>query len=139
MSFKKASWCILDPKFEIGICIGSIAVILYFLVKINIENKPVKQFDVILDMYLYSDVSKEETYNEVLCNRMGYGVVDVCKKELSNVRVMSDSCNEKAKELEAIESKIKSGQYEIDQIPEYSKRLKNSLFFFKKTSSNLPD
>lgn len=130
-SFKKALWCIWNPEFEVGISIGAIAVLVYFLLRINLENKPVMQFDAILDMYLYAGASKEETYQTVLCNRMGYGVLDICKKELLKVREMSESCNQKGQELEEIKSKIQSGQYDINQIPEYNKLLKEILNYLK--------
>lgn len=131
LSFKKASWSIWNPEFEVGLCIGAIAVMVYFLIRINLENKPVMQFDAILDRYLYTGISKEETYQTVLCNRMGYGVLDICKKELSMVRQMSKACDQKIQELDNIKSMIQSGQYDIAKIPDCSKSLKEIINHLK--------
>lgn len=131
-SFRQASWHILSTEFEVGICFGSIVVLLYILVKINVENKVVKQFDAIIDMYVYSGVSKEETYQAILCNRMGYGVLDVCKKDLEEVQNFSRNCEPKMKELQDIKTIVDSGQYDFEQLTSATKRLEDILAFLRK-------
>ena len=133
LSFKRASLCIWDQEFEIGICVGSIAVMVYFLIKINIDNKPVLRFDEILDRYLYTGVSKEETYHNILCNRMGYGVLEACVKELSKVKEMSEVCNKKNKELTLIKYEIQNGQYDYNQILECFKMCKEIPVYLNKS------
>lgn len=134
-SFKKASWCILNPEFEVGVCLGSVAVLVYFFIRIKVENKVVEQFDAITDMYLYTDTSKEETYQAILCNRMGYGVLDVCNKDLSKVQKMSDACENKIIELQELKVMIQSGKYDINQIPSYHKWMKGILDYLNEALS----
>lgn len=130
-SFRKASWNILNTEFELGICLGAIAVLLYVLVKINVENKVVKQFDAIIDMYVYSGVSKEDTYQIILCNRMGYGVLDVCKKDLEKVRSAASACESITNELQGFKTTVESGKYDLEQLTSYTNRLEDILAFLK--------
>ena len=128
-SFKKASWCILNPEFEVGVCLGAVVVLAYFLIRIKVENKVVERFDAIADLYLYTDTSKEETYQAILCNRMGYGVLDVCKNELSKVQEMSDACEKRAIELQELKAMIQGGKYDINKTPSYHTKMKGILHY----------
>ena len=130
-SFGKASWNILNTEFELGICLGAIAVLLYVLIKINVENKVVKQFDAIIDMYVYLGVSKKDTYQKILCNRMGYGVLDVCKKELEKVRSVISACDSITNELQGFKTTVESGKYDLEQLTSYTDRLEDILAFLK--------
>lgn len=126
-SFKNVAQNVFNTEFEVGICIGTIVVLLYILVKINVENKAVKQFDAIIDMYIYSGVSKEKTYQKILCNRMGYGVLDVCKVELEKVKNITSECEKITGELVELKSIIESGKYDNELLISYNKRLENIL------------
>lgn len=126
-SFKNVAQNVFNTEFEVGICIGTIVVLLYILVKINVENKAVKQFDAIIDMYIYSGVSKEKTYQKILCNRMGYGVLDVCKVELEKVNNITSECEKITGELVELKSIIESGKYDNELLISYNKRLENIL------------
>lgn len=140
LSFKKASWCLLSPEFEIGICIGAIAVLCYFIIKFRFENRVVEQFDAIIDRYLYTGVSKEETFQKILCNRMGYGILEICQKELQKVRDATNTCEQKTKEMEELKVLIQGGHYDSFQIPAYHRRLREILLYLNeavKQSDNL--
>lgn len=128
-SFNKASWCIINPEFEVGICMGAAVVLFYYLIRVNVENKAVGQFDAIIDRYLYAGISKEETFNKILCNRMGYGVLDVCQKELTKVQEMANDCKKKHQELETLKTKIQNGEYDIYQIAKDNRCLRNMLVY----------
>lgn len=126
-SFQKASWSIMNPEFEVGICVGAAVVLFYYLIRIKVENKVVEQFDAIIDRYLYVGQSKEDTFNEILCNRMGYGVLEVVQKDLEKVREMAGDCEEKRIELEALKAKIQNGEYDIYLVSKDNRRLKDML------------
>lgn len=85
-SFKQARGIQLGPEFETAVCISVILFLVYFLLKINLSNKPVKEFDVIIDNYLYKGETKESTYHKILINRMGMGVLEACKKETASIK-----------------------------------------------------
>ena len=126
-SFKKASWYVLNPEFEVGVCLGAAVILFYFLIRIKVENKAVEQFDAIVDRYLYVGKSKEETFTAILCNRMGYGVLEVVQKDLKMVQEMTGDCEKKRLELEMLKSKIQNGEYDIYQITKDNRRLKDML------------
>lgn len=130
-SFKKASWCITNLEFEIGICLGAAIVLFYYLIRVNVENRTVEQFDAIIDRYLYAGESKEETFNRILCNRMGYGVWEVCQKDLAKVQDLVDDCEKKRQELEDLKKTIQSGNYDICQIKKENRRLGELLKFLE--------
>lgn len=131
-SFKKASWCLLNSEFEVGICLGGALILVYFLIKIKVENKAVEQFDAIIDGFIYTKTSKETTYQAILCNRMGYGVLEVCKNDLSKVREMSDTCKKNTKVLQDIKDMMQNNKCDIEQIPTYFKQLKGILKYLNK-------
>lgn len=141
-SFQKASWCILNPEFEVGICIGAAAVLFYYFIRIKVENKVVEQFDAIIDRYLYVGKSKEDTFNEILCNRMGYGVLEVVEKDLKKVQEMAGGCEKKRQELATLKAKIQNGEYDIYQISKDYRQLKDMLKYLDdslKQSDKLAD
>lgn len=131
-SFKKASWCLLNSEFEVGICLGGALILVYFLIKIKVENKAVEQFDAIIDRFIYTKTSKETTYQAILCNRMGYGVLEVCKNDLSKVREMSDTCKKNTKVLQDIKDVIHNNKYVINQILAYIKQIDGILGYLNK-------
>lgn len=133
LSYKSASWDIFCPEFEIGLFSCTVILLFYFLIRINVENKVVKQFDAIVDQYLYIEATKEETFKKILCNRMGYGILDVCKKDMSKVCEMTKTCNQITKELEGLQTILQNQQYDIYKLPEYQRLLDNKLRYTRKS------
>lgn len=131
-SFKKASWCLLNSEFEVGICLGGALILVYFLIKIKVENNAVEQFDAIIDRFIYTKTSKETTYQAILCNRMGYGVLEVCKNDLSKVQEMSEACEKITKDLKDFKDMMQNNKCDIEQIPTYLKQLKGFLKYLNK-------
>lgn len=107
-------------------------ILVYFLIKIKVENKAVEQFDAIIDRFIYTKTSKETTYQAILCNRMGYGVLEVCKNDLSKVREMSDTCKKNTKVLQDIKDVIHNNKYVINQILAYIKQIDGILGYLNK-------
>ena len=132
-SFESASWRIPSPEFELGICIGAVVILFYLIIQIKVENKVAEKFDAIVDMYVYAGASKEETYQSILCNRMGYGVMDVCKADLQRVQNMSKACEKKIEELKELKTKINNGNHNASQTAVDRKRLKDLLHFFEES------
>ena len=85
-SFKVADGEIISAEFEIAVCLCSILILLYLLLKINTEDKVIRRFDVIMDEYLYLGSSKEETMRKIVNNRMGYGVLEACSEEIKQIK-----------------------------------------------------
>lgn len=123
ISFDMAGKKILSSEFELASCFAAIWILLYILFKLNFSNKVVMRFDVIIDKYLYAGATKEETFHEISKNRMGYGVLDACYKELQSVEKQTKLCIEEGKELVDIKNYVLAGKCELEKLNQYQARL----------------
>lgn len=114
---------ILTPEFEFAACVASFLILFYILFKLNFSNKVVRRFDAIIDQYLYAGATKEETFHEISKNRMGYGVLDACYKELRDVEKRTKQCVEEEKELDEMRDYVVSGNCNLKRIQEYDDRI----------------
>lgn len=94
---------------------------------INTSSKSVRRFDAIIDRYLYMGVSKEETFHEIVRNRMGDGVLDSCEKEFALIEEKLSVCDKEEKELQEIKQIIIAGKYSLNQERSFSERLDEIL------------
>lgn len=122
-SFRLAGRNILTPEFECATCVAAFLILLYILFKLNFSNKVVRRFDAIIDQYLYAGVTKEETFHEISKNRMGYGVIDACYKELKEVEKRTKQCEVEETELTEMREYVVAGNCEIKTIREYDGRI----------------
>lgn len=122
-SFDMAGRTIISPEFGLASCITAVLIMIYVLFKLNYGNEVVMKFDVIIDKYLYAGATKEETFHEILKNRMGYGVIDTCYKELQAVEKQTKLCVEEEKELVEIKKYALSGKCDLKKLQEYQNRL----------------
>ena len=93
----------------------------------------VNHFDEILDRYIYANESKEATYQKILCNRMGYGLLDVCKEDLRMVQKSIIDYEKKEEELIAIKKSILSEEDDLVNAPRYLDSLNGMLDSIDKT------
>ena len=114
-SFKKVSSDILSNEFEIAACISVGVVIFYLFLKFNTGDKVVKRLDVIIDDYIYTDVSREKTIQEIVKNRMGYSVMDVCYRNMVEISNLMIECEEDYKRLDKIKEAVEGGECIIAQ------------------------
>lgn len=133
LSFKKAGRQLISPEFEIAACIAAILVLFFILFKLNYGNIVVRRFDAIIDKYLYAGATKEETFQEILKNRMGYSVLDACYKELQSVEKQTKLCVEEEKELTEIKKYILDDKLEIEKLHEFQARIDEILDNQEKT------
>ena len=117
----------MSPEFEIGVYLSILFVLLYFISYFILDNRVVNHFDEIVDNYIYVGTSKEEICNAILCNRMGYGVLDACRKELKEVQDDISQYEQECVELEDIRSRIQSGEIDVYQIPDFRRKLDKEL------------
>ncbi len=122
-SFRLAGWQILSPEFEFGACLAVVLILLYILFKLNFSNKVVRRFDAIIDRYLYAGATKEDTFHEISKNRMGYGVLDACYKELRDVEKRTQQCMEQEKELAKMKEYVEDGNCDLKIIQDYDTRV----------------
>lgn len=126
-SFRLAGRQILSPEFEFGACLAVVFILLYILFKLNFSNKVVRRFDAIIDRYLYAGATKEDTIHEISKNRMGYGVLDACYKELQDVEKRTQQCMEEEKELAKMREYVVAGNCDLTIIHEYDTRVDTIL------------
>ena len=126
-SFKLAGSQILSSDFEFAACVAAILILLYVLFKLNFGNKVVRRFEEIIDRYLYAGATKEDTFHEISKNRMGYGVLDACHKELQSVEKQTKKCVEEEKELSEIKNYVLTGNRELTKLQEYQGRIDDIL------------
>lgn len=135
-SFKLAGRQILSPDFEFAACVATVLILLYVLFKLNFGNKVVRRFDEIIDKYLYAGATKEDTFREISKNRMGYGVLDACHKELQSVEQQTKKCVEEEKELSEIKNYVLAGNRELTKLQEYQGRI-DDILNHQQTTLNL--
>ena len=128
-SFKKVSLDILSVEFEIALCLSVGVVIFYLFLKYNTGDKAVKRLDVIIDDYIYNGVSREKTILEIVKYRMGYSVMDVCYKDMSEIFDLMIECEKDYKRLDKIKESVEGGECIVNQ---FNKLQDESKVFFNR-------
>ena len=126
-SFRLAGRAILIPEFEFAACVAAFLILLYILFSLNFGNKVVRRFDAIIDRYLYAAATKEETFHEISKNRMGYGVLDACYKELKDVEKRTKQCKDEEKELAEMREYVMTSNCDLAKIQDYDSRVDRIL------------
>lgn len=126
-SFQMADKALLSVEFEIAIYATTIFFLLYFIFTINFGNKVVKEFDLILDRYLYQGESKENTFNMILMNRMGYGVLEVCYNEWKQILTMLSQVEDVKEMILKIRKAIVENNYDLPALSSYWNILRVSI------------
>ena len=116
-----------------GVCFASLFILAHLFFKLNLENKVVNHFDEILDRYLYAFETKEETYKKILCNRMGYGILEVCKDDLQTVQESIIDYDNKEEEIGALKNKIVRGEFDLEEFSLYLDKIREVLDSIDKT------
>ena len=128
-SFKKASAGFLSNELGIAACISAGIVVVYIFLKLNTGDKTTKRLEVIIDDYIYNGVARDKTTREIVKNRMGYSVMDVCYKDLMEIYDMMIECEEGYKRLDAIKEAVEGGDCIITQFNRFQDE---SKVFFKR-------
>lgn len=118
-SFNIASWYICNSNFELAVCLASIIILIYILLVTNLKNTAVKQFDKIVDEYLYRGVSKEKTFEDIRINRMGCNALEICRKELNDIASLIQSYGGEVKTMSTIIQTFEEGIYSFEDIRKY--------------------
>lgn len=127
------------PDLEFAVCFSVLLWLVYFLIKINVGNKPVKEFDVIIDDYLYKRESKEHTFNRILINRMGLGVMEACNKELQSIKDDLNIYSEKFEMIEHYKEELNTDFVEIEKLKKYNIVTSEVMDYLSKTLDHIDD
>lgn len=112
-SFRVSPYPFSYADFELAACISFLVILLYLFFVINTENKVVKRFDAIIDAYLYMGASKDETYQQIMRNRMGYSVLESCYNEYKAVEKEIEKCENELNELDGIIQGVVEGAFKM--------------------------
>ena len=138
-SIKRIEQVRLGPDLEFAVCLSVLLWLVYFLIKTNIGNKPVKEFDVIIDDYLYKGESKEHTYNRILINRMGLGVMEACNKELQSIKDDLNMYSAKFETIEHYKEELNADSVGIEKLKKYGTITKEVVDYLSKTLNHIED
>ena len=96
--------------FIIAACISICIALFYFFLKLNSDDKPARRLDIIIDDYIYNGETKEKTIREVVKNRVGYSVMDVCYKLQKETKVFYDRLSKVSKKGLMLSDKLEEIQ-----------------------------
>lgn len=116
-------------EFELAICITAIVILTYLMLKIKLADRKSSEIDVLIDEYVYKGKSKENVYNQLRANQMGYGILEACSQELYALKSYSDKFEQQKEELDAVMSSFTHGHVNIDCLEEQFETLKRSLYY----------
>lgn len=118
-SLRYASYELFYFGFEIGVCAAALMILVSLLFKINTGNKSIRNFDAIIDRYIYAGASKTDTFRQIQRNRVGYWALEVCSDEIAIIKDALEKYDEKEKELDRIAATVKNCNCDDDEIKTY--------------------
>ena len=119
-------------EFELTVCIASIMVLVYTLLKVFRSESVVSKIDVLIDGFVYKGDSKEYTYRKLRINRMGSTVLESCAKEVEEIGRDVEIYKKKRQALEKIEKAFESSNIRIDELDGYVLQIEDVSSFLNK-------
>lgn len=123
-SFRMSESSLYSAEFTVAACITACFIIVFIFITINTNNKSVRRFDKIIDNYIYTNDTKEETYRRIAINRMGYGVMEACDKEFNEINRLMKTLVEDDKYIESIEVLLDNDQFTINHLHDFDNKVK---------------
>ena len=136
-SIKRIQQVRFGPDLEFAVCFSVLLWLVYFLIKTNVGNKPVKEFDVIIDDYLYKGKSKEYTFNRILINRMGFGVMEACNKELQSIKDDLNMYSAKFEKIKHYKEELNADSVGIEKLKKYDLVAREVVDYLSKTLDHI--
>lgn len=143
-SFRMASSYYFSAEFEIAACIAGLVALSYLFLKILDKDDTVTRIDNVIEGFLYKGVSKEESFHQMSINRWGYGVLDACRKELTDVENNYLICDDDRKSLDVITESLQTHDASLSdldgflgQIDQVLGRLKGTVHAAKKLNERV--
>ena len=123
-SFRMSESSLYSAEFTVAACITACFIIVFIFTTINTNNKSVRRFDKIIDNYIYTNDTKEETYRRIAINRMGYGVMEACDKEFNEINRLMKTLVEDDQYIESIEVLLDNDQFTINHLHDFDNKVK---------------
>ncbi len=120
-----------SPDFEVAACLASLVLLLYLLLKIKMSNRKSSVIDVLLDEYVYKGAKKDVVFQKLQANRMGYGIVEICKQELDELTKYAETFDEQKKQMEYIKDALANDSIEVCHIREEMEKVTKTMDYIK--------
>ena len=116
-----------SPDFEVAACLASLVLLLYLLLKIKMANRKSSVIDVLLDEYVYMDAKREVVFQKLQANRMGYGIVEICKQELDELMKYAEAFDVQKKQMESIKDALVNDSIDVCHIQEEMEKVTKTV------------
>ena len=104
LSLKKMGFA----EFELTVCVASIMVLVYTLLKVFRSESVVSKIDVLIDGFVYKGDSKEYTYRKLRINRMGVPSLNLVQKKLKKLAEMLRYIRKKDRHWKRLRRRLKT-------------------------------
>lgn len=126
-----------SPDFEVAACLASLVLLLYLLLKIKMANRKSSVIDVLLDEYVYMDAKREVVFQKLQANRMGYGIVEICKQELDELMKYAEAFDVQKKQMESIKDALANDSIDVCHIREEMEKVTKTMDYIKDWSQKV--
>lgn len=127
-SFKLSTGQLFEsPDIEVAACMASFVLLLYLLLMIKMANRKSSVIDVLLDEYIYKEAKKEVVFQKLQANRMGYGIVEICKLELDELMKYAEDFNVQKKQMEIIKEALANDTVDVCHIQEEMEKVTKAM------------
>ena len=137
-SFRLSTGQILGSSdFEEAACLASLVLLLYLLLKVKMANRKSSVIDVLLDEYVYKGAKREVVFQKLQANRMGYGIVEICKQELDELMKYAEAFDVQKKQMESIKDALAYDTIDVCHIQEEMEKVTKTMDYIKDWSQKV--
>jgi hypothetical protein len=126
-----------SPDFEVAACLATLVLLLYLLLKIKMANRKSSVIDVLLDEYVYKGAKREVVLQKLQANRMGYGIVEICKQELDELMKYAEAFDVQKKQMESIKEALTNDTIDVCHIQEEMEKVTKTMDYIKDWSQKV--
>lgn len=126
-----------SPDFEVAACLASFVLLLYLLLKVKMANRKSSVIDVLLDEYIYKGAKREVVFQKLQANRMGYGIMEICKQELDDLMKYAEAFDEQKKRMENIKEALANDTIDVCHIQEEMEKVSKTMDYIKDWSQKV--
>lgn len=118
-----------DPNFELVVCIATILILVYLFLEFKSRERISSRMDVLLDDYIYKCRDKGDIYHQILVLHMGYGVLEVCSREVYQLKNSLKDFEPQKKKVEEFKNLLSNGSFDINNTDSYINVIQSALSF----------
>lgn len=129
-SFKKFEGGVIgNPDVEMAVIIVTAIGLIYLLINILKSENMSSHMDVLLDDYIYKCRDKGDIYHQIQVLHMGYGVLEVCSREVYQLKNSLKDFEPQKKKVEEFIKLLSNGKFDINDIDSYINVMRSAFSF----------